>query len=56
MVISSHKMMKEEEGRWTTAVKAFKLVEKKSQDLTAQLVEANWDKKSVEAIMDVVER
>ena len=49
-------MMKEVEGRRTTAMKAFKLVEKKSQELTAKLVEVDQDKKSAEATLDVVER
>ena len=56
IVISSHKMMKEVEGRRTTAMKASKLVEKKSQELTAKLVEVDQDKKSAEATLDVVER
>ena len=56
IVISSHKMMKEEKGRCTVAVKTFELAEKKSQDLIAKLVEANRDKKSAEAALDVVER
>ena len=33
--------MKEEKGRLLAAVKAFKLAGKKSQDLTAKLVEAD---------------
>ena len=44
--------MKEEEGRRLAAVKAFELAEKKSQDLTAKLVEADRDKKSTEAAFD----
>ena len=44
--------MKEEEGRRLAAVKAFELAEKKSQDLTAKLVEADRDKKSTEAALD----
>ena len=56
IVISSHKMMKEEEGRCTAAVKAFELAEKKSQELLAKLVEADQDKKSAEAALDVAER
>ena len=38
--------MKDEEGRRVVVVKAFELAEKKSQDLTAKLVEAYRDKKS----------
>ena len=48
--------MKEEEGRCVAAVKAFKLAEKKSQNLNAKLVEADWDKKSAKATLDGVER
>ena len=43
--------MKEEEGRHI-----FELIEKKSEDLNANLVEADWDKKSTKATLDVVER
>ena len=49
-------MMKEEEGRCTAAVKAFELAKKKSQELIAKLVEADQDKKSAEAALDVAER
>ena len=52
IVISSHKAMKENEGRYDATVKAFELAEKKSQDLTAKLVEADRDKKSTEAALD----
>ena len=48
--------MKEEEGRLLAAVKAFELAGKKSQDLTAKLVEADQGKKSVETTLDGVER
>ena len=48
--------MKEEEGRCLAAMKAFELAEKKSQGLTAKLVEADRDKKSVEATLDGMER
>ena len=44
--------MKKKEGRCDAAMKAFELVEKKSQDLTAKLVEADRDKKSAEAALD----
>ena len=37
-------------------MKAFELVKKKSQDLTTKLVEANQDKKSVEAALEGVQR
>ena len=48
--------MKEEKGRHIAAMKAFELAEKKSQDVNARLVEADRDKKSVEATLDGVER
>ena len=48
--------MKKEKGRRVAAVKAFELAEKKPQDLNAKLIEANRDKKSVKAVVDVVER
>ena len=48
--------MKEEESRRIATVKAFELVEKKSQDINAKLVEADWDKKSVKAALEGVER
>ena len=56
IVISSHKAMKEEEGRRIAAMKAFELAKKNSQYLNAKLVEADWGKKSVEAALDRVER
>ena len=48
--------MKEEEGRRIATVKAFELAEKKSQDLTAKLVEADWNKKNAEVTVEGVER
>ena len=56
IVISSHKAMKEEEGRRVAAMKAFELAKKNSQYLNAKLVEADWGKKSVEAALDRVKR
>ena len=56
IVISAHKAMKEKEGRHLATMKAFELAEKKSQDLTAKLVEADPNKKSAEAVLDGVER
>ena len=48
--------MKDEEGRHAVAVKAFKLAKKKSQNLTAKLAKANRDKKSIDAVLYMVER
>ena len=56
IVISSHRAMKKEEGKCIVAMKAFELAEKKSEDLNAKLVEADQDKKSVEAALDMVKR
>ena len=56
IVISFHKLAKDEEGRRIAAVKSFKIVEKESQDLTTKLAEANHAKKSVKAALDIVER
>ena len=55
-MISSHRAIKDEEGRCIAAVKALELIEKKSQDLIVELAEIDWDKKSAEATLDVVER
>ena len=43
--------MKEEEGRRITAVEAFSLAEKRIQELNNQLIEANRERKSVEAVL-----
>ena len=56
IVNSSHRMMKEEEARHIAVVEAFRVAEKKSQELTAKLTEAYKDKKSAEATLDGVER
>ncbi|XP_023903385.1 uncharacterized protein LOC112015237 [Quercus suber] len=56
IVISSHKAMKEEEGKCVAVVKAFELAKKKSQYLNAKLVEADRDKKSAEAALDMAKR
>ena len=37
-------------------MKAFEIVEKKSQDLMAKLAEADYEKMSAEAALDMVER
>ena len=37
-------------------MKAFELAEKKSQDLNAKLAKTDWDEKSAEATLDIVER
>ena len=55
-MISSHRAVKDEEGRHAVAMKAFKLAKKKSQNLTAKLAKANRDKKSIDAVLYMVER
>lgn len=56
IVNSSHRMMKEEKAKCIATMEAFKVVEKKSQQLTTKLTEAERDKRSAEAILDAVER
>ena len=48
---SSYRQMKDEEPRRIVAVEAFKVVEKKIQELNVKLTEANQEKKSVEAAL-----
>ena len=55
-MISSHRAVKDEEGRHAAVMKAFKLAKKKSQNLTAKLAKADRDKKSIEAALYMVER
>ncbi|KAK9991644.1 hypothetical protein SO802_026629 [Lithocarpus litseifolius] len=56
IVISSHRLAKDEESSSVVVVKAFEVAEKKSQDLAVKLAEVNHDKKSIKAALDVVER
>ena len=56
IVISSHRAIKEKEGKCIVAMKAFELAEKKSEDLNAKLVEADQDKKSAETALDMAKR
>ena len=49
-------MMKEEKAKCIATMEAFRVVEKKSQQLTTKLTEAERDKRSAEAILDGVER
>ena len=48
--------MKDEEARCIAAVEAFRVADKKSQELTTKLTEAKRDRKSVEAALDGVEK
>ncbi|KAL0016172.1 hypothetical protein SO802_003241 [Lithocarpus litseifolius] len=56
LVNSSHRQMKEEEGRRITAMDAFNVVEKRIQELNNKLIEADQDKKSTEAALEGAER
>ena len=49
LVNKSHQQMKE--GRRIAAVEAFSLAEKRIQELNNQLIEANRERKSVEAVL-----
>ena len=56
MANNSHRQMKEEEGRRITAVDAFNVADKRIQELTTKLNEANRAKKSIEAALQGVKR
>ncbi|KAK9984147.1 hypothetical protein SO802_033672 [Lithocarpus litseifolius] len=56
MVNFSHRRIKEKEGRHIAAMDAFNVAEKKIQELTIKLNEANRDKKSAEATLQGDER
>ena len=48
--------MKDEEARCIAAVEAFRVAEKKSQEITTKLIEVERDKRSVEAALDWTEK
>ena len=54
IVNTSHRMMKNEEARRIVTVKAFKVADKKSQELTTKLIEVERDRKSTEATFNGV--
>ena len=56
MVNYSHWQMKEEEKRRIAAVDIFHVAEKSNQELKIMLIEAERDKRSVEATLDSIER
>ena len=56
MVNSSHRMMKEEEGRWITVVEAFHVAGKSNQELKSKLIKVEKGKKSAEVVLDNAER
>ena len=49
-------MMKDEETQHIATVEAFRVANKKSQELTTKLTEADREKKSVKAALSGVER
>ena len=49
-------MMKDEEAKCITAVEAFRVVERKAQELTIKLTEVERDRKSAEATLDEAEK
>ena len=49
-------MMKDEEVKCIVAVEAFRVVDKKSQEITTKLTEVEKDKKSAEAALDGAEK
>ena len=49
-------MMKDEEVKRIVAVEAFRVVDKKSQEITTKLTEVEKDKKSAEAALDGAEK
>ena len=56
MVNSSHRKMKEEEGRQIVAVDAFHVAEKSNQELKSKLTKAKRAKRSAEAALDSAKR
>ena len=56
MVNSSHRQMKEKEGRRIAAVDTFNVADKRIQELTTKLNEVDKDKKIAEAALQGVEK
>ncbi|XP_075656328.1 uncharacterized protein LOC142626388 [Castanea sativa] len=56
LVNSSHRQMKEEKGRRITAMDAFNVAKKRTQELNNKLTVADRDKKSAESALEGVER
>ena len=56
MVDYSYCQMKEEEGRWITAIDAFQVVEKSNQELKSMLTKAKREKRSAKVTLDSAER
>ena len=56
LVNSSHRQMKDEDGRHIAVVGAFNVAEKRIQELKNKLIKADGDKKSIEVALQGVER
>ena len=56
MVNSSHRKMKEEEGRQIATVDVFHMAEKSNQELKSKLTKAKRAKRSAEATLDSAKR
>ena len=56
MVNSSHRQMKEKEGRRIAVVDTFNVADKRIQELTTKLNEVDKDKKIAEAALQGVEK
>ena len=56
IVNTSHRMMKDEEARHIATMEAFRVVDKKSQESTTKLTEAERDRKSAKAALDGAEK
>ena len=56
MVNSSHRKMKEEEGKRIATMDAFHVTKKSIQDLKAKLIEEERERKSVASALDSAER
>lgn len=56
MVNSSHRKMKEEEGRQIATVDVFHMAEKSNQELKSKLTKAKRAKRSAEAALDSAKR
>ena len=56
IVNNSHRMMKDEEARRIVAMEVFRVVERKTQELTIKLTEAERENKSADAALDWAEK
>ena len=56
IVNSSHRMMKDEEAKHIVAMEAFRMAERKTQELTTKLTEDEREKKSAEVALGGAEK